>query len=86
MLGETEDIVYPLNPDSNKPIADLCARDIDGNVTPLKKMVLRKGKTASRIWVRALQRRFHFSILLQFKRSKRLELRLTIRQIEQHRF
>ena len=47
VLGETEDIVYPLNPDSNKPIADLCARDIDGNVTPLKKMVLRKGKTAS---------------------------------------
>ena len=47
VVGETEDIVYPLNPDSNKPIADLCARDIDGNVTPLKKMVLRKGKTAS---------------------------------------
>ena len=47
VVGETEDIVYPLNPDSNKPIAELCARDIDGNVTPLKKMVLRKGKTAS---------------------------------------
>ena len=47
VVGENEDIVYPLNPDSNKPIADLCARDIDGNVTPLKKMVLRKGKTAS---------------------------------------
>ena len=47
VVGETEDIVYPLNPDSNKPIAELCARDIDGNITPLKKMVLRKGKTAS---------------------------------------
>ena len=47
VLGETEDIVYPLNPDSNKPIANLCARDIEGNVTPLNKMVLRKGKTAS---------------------------------------
>ena len=47
VVGETEDIVYPLNPDSNKPIADLCARDIYGNVTPLKKIVLRKGKTAS---------------------------------------
>lgn len=47
VLEASEDIVYPLNPDSNKPIAALCARDTAGNVTPLDKMVLRKGKTAS---------------------------------------
>lgn len=56
VLDEAEDIVFPLNPDSNKPIDGLCARDADGNVIGLEDMVLRVGKTASpRISARLLK-------------------------------
>ena len=47
VLADGEDVVRPVNPDTNQPIEAICARDSVGNVTPLNKMVLRTGATAS---------------------------------------
>ena len=47
VLADGEDVVRPINPDTNQPIEALCARDSVGNVTPLNKMVLRTGASAS---------------------------------------
>ena len=47
VLAGGEDVVRPFNPASNRPIEALCARDTQGNITPLDKMVLRTGRSAS---------------------------------------
>ena len=47
VLADGEDVVRPFNPASNRPIEALCARDTQGNITPLDKMVLRTGRSAS---------------------------------------
>lgn len=47
VLADGEDVVRPFNPASNRPIEALCARDTQGNITPLDKMVLRTGSSAS---------------------------------------
>ena len=47
VLADGEDVVRPINPDTNQLIEALCARDSVGNVTPLNKMVLRTGASAS---------------------------------------